>query len=111
MGRTAHHAVVGKVEVWHDDEGWGVLRTPDQLSVFCHFSQVEGEGYRTLVHGTPVWFDYETPGQDGCDARVRTAARAGEADPDHPLGSMLPVEEMPSAAYESALTITYRDVE
>jgi CspA family cold shock protein len=89
MARTAHDSVVGKVEVWHDDEGWGVLRTPDGLSVFCHFSSVEGEGFRRLLEGLRVWFDYEVPGQDGCDARVLTAARAGDADPAHPLGTLV----------------------
>ena len=104
MGRTAHDPVIGVVEVWHEDEGWGVLRTPDALSVFCHFSQVEGEGYRTLVQGSSVWFDYETPGQDGCDGRVLTAARAGSADPTRPLGTNTTAED-PSAAYQSTLTI------
>jgi cold shock CspA family protein len=34
-----HHAfVVGTVQEWYGEEGWGVLRTPDGLSVFCHFS-------------------------------------------------------------------------
>jgi cold shock CspA family protein len=46
--------VIGTVEVWHDEQGWGVLRTPDGLSVFCHFSNIEIEGYADLTEGTPV---------------------------------------------------------
>lgn len=55
-----------------------MLLTPDGLTVFCHFSHVAVDGYATLVPGTCVSFDYETPGQDGCDARVRTTARPVE---------------------------------
>jgi CspA family cold shock protein len=58
-------AVVGTVEAWHDEQGWGVLRTPDGLSVFCHFSHIEMDGYAALTAGASVWFDYAIPGQDG----------------------------------------------
>ena len=73
--RTSHDPVIGSVAEWSDEEGWGVLLTPDGLRVLCHFSQVDGEGYRTLAVGSEVVFDYETPGQDGCDARVCSSAR------------------------------------
>ncbi len=70
-----HHAfVVGTVQEWYGEEGWGVLRTPDGLSVFCHFSAIEMPGYRALRPGQQVRFDYYTPGQDGCDACVMTRA-------------------------------------
>jgi CspA family cold shock protein len=72
--REVHAAVVGTVEVWHAEDGWGVLRTPGGLSVWCHFSHVIAEGYRELSAGDRVSFDYETPGQDGCEGRVLTAA-------------------------------------
>jgi cold shock CspA family protein len=102
--------VVGTVETWHGEDGWGVLRTPDGLSVFCHFSDVEVRGYAELSVGSPVWFDYETPGQDGCDARILTAARPGVAEPDVPLGTLMPkVPEPPSSASRIRLTITYDD--
>lgn len=50
-----------------------MLLTPDGPTVFCHCSDVDR--YKTLTPGSRVSFDYETPGQDGCDARVLTAAR------------------------------------
>jgi len=108
--RTPHEAVVGHVESWSDDEGWGILRAPDGLSVFCHFSQVDLAGYRSLTPGTAVYFDYEEPGQDGCDTRVLTAARpvvaSGENMPlTSPLGE--PAEE--STAYGSGLTFAWDD--
>ena len=68
--------VVGTVDLWHAEEGWGVLRTPDGLTVFCHFSDIDAEGYRELRPGQAVEFDYRTPGQDGCEASVLTRARA-----------------------------------
>lgn len=107
--RSPSPPVIGTVEAWYDD-GWGVLRTPAGLSVFCHFSQVEVIGHAALTVGTRVWFDYETPGQDGCDARVLTAARPGAADPDVPLGTLVRKTVEPrSPAYRSRLTITYPD--
>ena len=48
---------------------------PDGLSVFCHFSHVLLDVFRTLAAGQHVRFSYETPGQDGCDARVLSSAR------------------------------------
>jgi CspA family cold shock protein len=78
--REPHETVTGTVDSWSYEEGWGVLRTPDGLSVFCHFSNIPGPGYRSLQPGTAVHFDYETPGQDGCEARVRTAARPVPVD-------------------------------
>jgi cold shock CspA family protein len=108
--RTPFPSVVGTVERWHGEDGWGVLRTPDGLSVFCHLSHVEVRGQVELTVGSSVWFDYETPGQDGCDARVLTAARPGVADPDIPLGTCVPTFPEPSSsAYRSRLTITYDD--
>lgn len=66
---------MGRVVVWHAEEGWGVLRTPDGLDVWCHFSQLEMEGYRSLEPGQRVSFDYETPGQDGYEGRVLTSVK------------------------------------
>ncbi|MDX6275339.1 MAG: cold shock protein [Frankiales bacterium] len=76
--RTPHEPVIGTVRDWDNQEGWGVLLTPDGLTVFCHFSVVAADGYRTLTVGSRVRFDYETPGQDGCDARVLTSAQPVE---------------------------------
>lgn len=106
--RTPHDPVVGSVDVWHPEEGWGVLRTPDGLSVWCHFSQVVLDGYRELLPEERVRFDYETPGQDGCDGRVLTAAQPAGADgPVPPTPS--PPPQGTSSAYRSSLTITFDD--
>lgn len=107
---TPHDAVVGHVESWSDEAGWGVLRTPDGRSVFCHFSHVDLAGYRSLTPGTAVYFDYEDPGQDGCEARVLTAARPAVAsDENLPLTKppSEPAEE--SRVYYSGLTLVWDD--
>ncbi len=103
---TTHDAVVGIVEVWHTEEGWGVLRTPDGLSVWCHFSQVLCDGYRQLSAGERIRFDYETPGQDGCAGRVLTTALPGDADGSFPTTSAPPPPDI-SGAYASKLTIEF----
>jgi len=105
---TAHPYVDGTVEIWHRGEGWGVLRTPAGLSVWCHFSSLVMGSYRELEVGEYVRFDFETPGQDGCDGRVLTSAQPVDHD-----SSVEPSE--PSAqpdapgAYASRLIITLDD--
>jgi cold shock CspA family protein len=107
---SEHEAVVGTVESWSDEAGWGVLRTPSGLSVFCHFSQVDDVGYRSLAPGSPVYFDTVRPGQDGCDARVRTSARLAVGSGDEPpLRAPGGAVESGSAAYRSGLTIGWDD--
>lgn len=105
-----HEAVVGIVESWDDETGWGLLRTPDGLSVFCHFSKFDVLEYRTLVPGSAVCFDYEVPGQDGCDALVLTAARpALPGDPPAGLQPPTPTPNTAPLAYRSEHSITWDD--
>jgi CspA family cold shock protein len=105
--RTTHEAVVGTVEVWHAEDGWGVLRTPDGVSVWCHFSHVVADGHRELPAGDRMRFDHETPGQDGCDGRVLTAAQPVADDGSvTPMTGMQPAHDM-SGAYASELTIVF----
>lgn len=49
--RDKHEPVVGTVQSWSDDHRWGVLTTPDGLSVFCHFADVDLPGHRRLEPG------------------------------------------------------------
>lgn len=68
--RDAHNAVLGTVRSWNDRDGVGVLLTPDGTSVWCHYSMIRTDGRQTLIEGQAVRFDFETPGQDGHEARV-----------------------------------------
>ena len=62
--------VRGTVKTWSDEEGWGVLTSPEVPGdVFAHFSSISGSGYRSLIPGGAVSFDYGNAvpgGQDGC---------------------------------------------
>jgi len=68
MGRV----VRGTVKSWDDEEGWGVLVSPDVPGdVFAHFSHIDAEGFRDLEEGAPVDFEYEElPGGQDEDEEV-----------------------------------------
>ncbi|MEN2513321.1 cold-shock protein [Gordonia polyisoprenivorans] len=53
-------STVGTVRVWHSEDGWGVLdseATPG--GAWAHFSEVVGDGFRSLTPGQEVEFEYE----------------------------------------------------
>jgi len=71
-----HPRVHGRVVVWHDELGWGVLASKSvKGEVWTHFSNIKGEGYRTLKRGDAITFTYETPGQDGYPHRAISVSR------------------------------------
>ncbi|MPQ99053.1 cold shock domain-containing protein [Modestobacter sp. I12A-02628] len=100
-------SVVGTVEQWHDDLGWGVIAsawTPGNCWV--HFSAVEVPGYRRLRVGQQVHLVAEHAEQDGCAHRAVRCWPVGQ----EPVPT--PVETAPTAAYRSSLTLTFdTDVE
>ena len=64
----------GRVKRFSDEEGWGVLTSPDvPAEIWVHFSSIEMDGYRNLIEGQRVEFDCEhyPPGQDGYLYRAR----------------------------------------
>jgi CspA family cold shock protein len=59
------------VREWRDEEGWGVLDSPDTPDgCWVHFSHLEMPGYRGLDPGQVVRLDWEAPGQDGYGYRA-----------------------------------------
>ncbi len=72
--------VDGTVKSWDEDEGWGVLSSPDVLGeVFAHFSHIVADGYRALDAGERVRFEWEPyPGQDGYFFRATQVLRLAE---------------------------------
>ena len=69
MGFRSPHEVVGVVEWFDQEHGWGVLTSPDLPDTcFVHVSNIQVDGYRYLTEGQDVRFSYEKPGflQDGC---------------------------------------------
>jgi cold shock protein len=69
---------LGTVKHWSDDDGWGVLTSPEVPGeVFAHFSRIDGDGYRSLDAGEQVQFEWEdfAPGQDGYFYRATRVVR------------------------------------
>ncbi|NLY92488.1 MAG: cold shock domain-containing protein [Myxococcales bacterium] len=47
----------GTVKWFNNAKGWGFISRGDGSDVFVHYSNIEGEGYRTLRQGDPVVFE------------------------------------------------------
>jgi cold shock CspA family protein len=82
MRRVEVRVVRGTVKSWSDDVGWGVLVSPEVPGeVFCHFIKIQGQdGFRTLLPGTAVVFEYRAPGQHGFDFAANWVRQADQED-------------------------------
>lgn len=47
----------GTVKWFNAAKGYGFITGEDGVDVFCHFSALQMDGYKTLVEGQPVEFD------------------------------------------------------
>jgi cold shock protein len=52
-----HMASKGKVKWFNESKGFGFIEKEDGGDVFVHFSEIEGEGYKTLAEGEEVTFE------------------------------------------------------
>jgi CspA family cold shock protein len=71
--RKVAAAVTATVREWSDEEGWGVLDSPQTPGgCFGHYADIQAPGFRTLSPGQQVDLIWEAPGfkQDGCDYRA-----------------------------------------
>lgn len=48
---------VGTVKWFNDAKGFGFIKQDDAADVFVHYSQIVGEGFRTLEEGQQVEFE------------------------------------------------------
>jgi cold shock protein len=58
----------GTVKFFNDEKGFGFISREDGDDVFVHFSNIQGEGYRSLGEGQKVEFDL-APGRKGEEAQ------------------------------------------
>jgi CspA family cold shock protein len=58
----------GVVKAWNDEEGFGVIESPNAPGdCFFFWGVIEAEGYRTAWVGQRVTFTCERARQDGCE--------------------------------------------
>ena len=54
----------GTVKWFNPDKGYGFISREDGDDLFVHFSEIQGEGFKTLDEGQAVSFEI-TQGQNG----------------------------------------------
>ncbi|MCW8859060.1 MAG: cold-shock protein [Deltaproteobacteria bacterium] len=54
----------GTVKWFNDAKGFGFIEQVDGPDVFVHFSEIQGDGFKSLAEGDSVSFDV-TQGQKG----------------------------------------------
>jgi len=57
----------GTVKWFNSEKGFGFITTEEGVDVFAHYSQISGEGFKTLEEGQEVTFDV-VEGQKGPQA-------------------------------------------
>ncbi len=57
----------GTVKFFNNDKGYGFITQEDGPDVFVHFSNIEGEGFKSLEEGQKVEFEV-APGRKGEEA-------------------------------------------
>ena len=50
----------GRVKWFSDQKGFGFIQQVEGPDVFCHFSAIQVEGFKTLKEGQEVEFEVET---------------------------------------------------
>ena len=60
-------AVTGTVKFFNNEKGYGFISRDGEDDVFVHFSNISGEGYRSLEEGQTVEFEVG-PGRKGPEA-------------------------------------------
>jgi CspA family cold shock protein len=58
----------GTVKFFNNEKGYGFISRPDGDDVFVHYSNIEGDGYRSLEEGQEVEFEVGS-GRKGDEAK------------------------------------------
>ena len=59
---------IGTVKFFNGEKGFGFISREDGDDVFVHYSNIQGNGYRSLEEGQRVEFDV-APGRKGEEAQ------------------------------------------
>lgn len=90
----------GKVKWFNPRKGYGFIATSDGRDIFVHYSNIAGDGYKTLVEGDPVSFDI-VEGEKGLRAENVAHKSASESE-TAPKSKKAPVsKEKPTGEEES----------
>jgi CspA family cold shock protein len=65
--RRKYTMVNGTVKWFNDSKGFGFLEQESGEDVFCHFSAISGDGFKSLAEGDSVTFEV-TKGPKGLQA-------------------------------------------
>ncbi len=57
----------GKVKWFNESKGYGFIESENGTDLFVHFSEIQGDGFKTLAEGQSVEFE-EGVGQKGPQA-------------------------------------------
>lgn len=76
-------SIRGEVKWFDPKKGYGFIVGPEGQDVFVHFSQIAGDGFRSLKDGEPVDYDL-VEGDKGLQAREVKRAEAAAAEDARP---------------------------
>lgn len=62
----------GLVKWFNNAKGWGFISGQDGSDIFVHYSQITGDGYRTLRPGQSVVYDLKSGPRGQFAENVRT---------------------------------------
>lgn len=70
----------GTVKWFNNEKGFGFIATEEGgKDVFCHFSAIQGDGYRSLNEGDEVEFEVEQGAKGPQAKNVKVTRSAGPA--------------------------------
>ena len=64
----ARQLATGTVKFFNNEKGYGFISREQGDDVFVHYSNIQGDGYKTLEEGQQVEFDV-APGRKGEEAQ------------------------------------------
>ena len=68
----------GTVKWFNENKGFGFIQQEDGPDVFAHFSEISGEGFKTLAEGDEVEFDI-VEGDKG--PKATNIVKVGQSNP------------------------------